>query len=293
MGCVVAAALLAPSVASADEGDLAPLPVPAAAAAADTDDIVHLRSGGLFRGRVTEIVPGDHVTINVSGSGTRRLAWSEVERVVVASTTMPPPPAPAVPPPMVGPKARVHIKSSGHTTLFRRPAGSTDLVQACESPCDTELPLGDTYRIAGSGITTTKEFKLQASPGGSVELAVDGPSWTGIVGGGLITITGGFGAYVGSIFALAGGSADASCHYCKGTEEMRNVGIGLLVGGAALIGLGLAIVYPSMKTDLTQESGAPPAPPRDAFVRTPVWNTARVETPTAPATFPAVFERRF
>lgn len=300
-GLALTTLMLAPSVAFADDAVPPPLPTSAPPAAqapvtestTTTVDTIHLRSGGLFRGRVSEILPGDHVTVILPSGETRRIPWSDVERVIVASTAIPE--APSSPssagsPAMVGPRARVHIKASGRVTLFRRPAGTTDLVQACEAPCDAELPLGDTYRVGGSGLSTTPEFMLAAKPGGSVEITVDGPSWAGIVGGGVLTLGGGVTAYVGLLFTLAGGAASSgsrSSYSSNSAKEVRNVGLGALVVGAAMIGVGLAIVYPSLKTDLTQQTGGPS---RDAFVRSPTWLTAGpgVETRSVPLMFPVL-----
>ena len=284
VGCVLAAMVLYPSAAFADEKEAGP---PAAAAdPAATVDTIHLRNGEILRGRVAEIATGDHVSVLLPSGETRRITWSDVDRVVVASTDVPRPPA-AAPPPMVGPLVRVHLKSSKRSTLYRRAAGTADFVTACNSPCDMDLPLGDTYQIGGSGIGTTKEFRLQGSPGGAVELAVDGPNWFGIVGGGVLTLTGVSAVYAGLLVAASNGK----CDECRGGEDERNVALGVAAVGAALIGLGLVIVFPSMKTDLSQQTGAPP---RDAYVRAPVWRSASaVETSSARPTFPLFFEQRF
>jgi hypothetical protein len=114
----LAAATLLPALAFADD-EVPPLPPPSAQAEASgsaTVDSVHLRNGGLYRGRVTEIVPGDHVTVVIASSGeTKRIPWPEIDRVIVASTPVPPAPTgstpvsstPSAPAPMVGPRARV------------------------------------------------------------------------------------------------------------------------------------------------------------------------------------------
>jgi len=294
--------VLAPSVALADEDDAPPLPPsqpPAAGAVtestATTVDTVYLRSGGMFRGRVTEIVPGDHVTVILTTGESRRLVWRDVDRVVVASTAIPPPPTAAAPAtaPMAGPRARVHIKAPHPSYLYRRAAGTTDFVTACQTPCDAEMPIGDSYKIGGSGFATTAEFKLDAPPGGSVELTVDGPNWVGIVGGGAITIGGGFTAYVGTIFALAGGGCSSASRSNSSCKEMRNVGFGAMAVGAGMIALGLLIVYPSLKTDMSQHKGGPE---KDAFVRSPTWRSASTSSTLeggSPATFPLVYEGRF
>ena len=94
------------------------------------------------------------------------------------------------------------------------------------------MPIGDTYKIGGSGFATTPEFRLNAAPGGSVELTVDGPSWAGIIGGGALTLGGGFTAYIGTILALSGGacSSSSSSSYSSndGCDSVRNAGLGAL-----------------------------------------------------------------
>jgi len=287
--------------------DTAPLPpsqpAPAGTVSESTTatiDTVHLRSGGMFRGRVTEIVPGDHVTVLLTTGESRRVVWRDVERVIVASTAIPPasgtPTAPATAP-MTGPRARVHMKTPHPAYLYRRAAGTTDFVTACSSPCDEEMPIGDTYRIGGNGFATTSEFSLAAAPGGSVELSVDGPNWAGIVGGGLLTVGGGFTAYIGTALAISGsitGSRSCSSGYstrnCEDTDSIRNVGLGAIAVGAGMIVLGLVIVYPSMKTDFSQTAATPA---KDAFRRLPTWRTASSTEGGAPATFPLLYEGQF
>ena len=312
IACGLVTMALAPSVAFADEDDAArpsgppPGQPPGLAGAVmesttATGDTVHLRSGGMFRGRVTEIVPGDHVTVLLATGESRRVTWHDVERVIVASTAVPPAIAAAASAStaMVGPRARVHIKAPRPSYLYRRAAGTTDFVTACQTPCDAEMPIGDSYKIGGNGFRTTSEFKLDAAPGGSVDLTVDGPSWAGIVGGGVLTLGGGVTAYVGAAFSLAGGSCSTTHRSSdvyvtdNGCKDLRNVGLVALGVGVGMMVLGLLIVYPSLKTDFAQEKGGPG---KDAFVRTPTWRSASATSALesgAPITFPLVYEGRF
>jgi hypothetical protein len=285
IGCVLATLLLVPAVAFADEGDPQPRVTESETATSDT---VHLRSGGIVRGRVTEIVAGDHVSVLVAPSVMQHVPWADVERVIVTTTKFPPrpppprpaatpPPAPVGPPPMVGPRAYVHLESKGAAYLYRRAAGTTEFVTACESPCDTELPLGDTYKIGGSGLKTTPEFRLKAAPGGEVRLTVDGANWLGIVAGGAMIVVGAVPLYVGLLLApllSVGGDASGIVLGCLG------------IGGAA-VGIGAVVLITSMRTDFSQK---PLEPAKDAFVRTPLW---RAPPTSASATFPVLFERRF
>jgi hypothetical protein len=317
-----------PAFAQEDEAP-PPLPPPAASTAttattttAPTVDAVHLRNGGLYRGHVTEIVPGDHVTVRVESGETKRIAWSEIDRVIVASTPIPPTPtrgtaAPATTPlaaPMVGPRARVHITASKNVILYRRPAGSSNWVQACASPCNEELPIGDAYRITGNNVAASKEFHLEASPGGTVDVAVDPPSTGGMVAGGFLAGGGATAAYVGLLMAMVGAAEIDNCGNNRGgvncssrrndidNEELRNAGLITLGVGSVLTLAGILIFVNAGKTDIVQSSrggssGKNTSPSLDAFVRQPTWRTVATSSEraaTAPAAaFPLVLGGTF
>lgn len=183
IGCAVMTLLLVPAVAAADEDEPQAKVTQSTTATTDT---VHLRSGGLVLGRVTEIVAGDHVSLVVSGGETRSIPWSDVERLVIATTSFPPRPPAAVPDkevvaaPMVGPRARVHIEGSGAAYLYRRAAGTTEFVTACESPCDLEMPLGDTYVSMQSDLTQKGDKRAKASAEPAKDASRRGPSWRSV-----------------------------------------------------------------------------------------------------------------
>jgi hypothetical protein len=317
------AATLVPSVAFAD--DEAPPPLPAATAtttpsASTTVDAVHLRNGGMYRGRVTEIVPGDHVTVVVAPGGeTKRIPWPEVDRVIVASTPVPPAPtpttpvasAPTPPAPMVGPRARVHITSPKQVILYRKAAGTSTFQQACTSPCDLELPIGDTYRLAGNGLSQNKELHLAAGPGGFVDIVVDPPSTGGMILGGFIAGGGATAAYVGMLMALVGQSeADRSCYTYSSSsyggesceerqsdaETLRNAGLITMVVGAGITALGVVVFINSASTDIGQRTGGP-SRSNDAFLRKPTWRSVASSAESAnaapAAAFPVLFTHHF
>ncbi|MBX3234462.1 MAG: hypothetical protein KIT84_09365 [Labilithrix sp.] len=286
----------------------APLLVATASTPARADDVpalssidsVHLRNGGLYRGRVTEIVPGDHVTILVEKGESKRIAWGDIDKVVVASSPPPggatatdtptvgartiPPGTPAAPAPMSGPRARVHVVAPNRVILYRRPAGSSAWTQACTSPCDEELPIGDTYRIAGNNVAQSKEFNLGASAGATVTIAVDPPSMGGIVMGGLIAGGGVLTGYVGLLLAAV--SFDE-----RGKDKDALLTGGLIamgVGAVATVG-GLILCLTSATTDIHQTTTAGP---KDAALREPTWRTAdRAAMPAAQ--FPLLFSGSF
>lgn len=310
---------MATTTARADEGnDVAPLtPLSPAATASPSPvttppsaaiDTVQLRNGTVYRGQVLEIQPNSHVSIAVPGAGTKKVAWADVEKVIVASYTGPLPPsatagtpvpyvAASTPPldaPMQGPRARVHIHAKTPVLLYRKPAGTEAWSKACASPCDVELPIGDTYRLTGNGVPQTKEFKLDAPAGGSVEINFDPPSTPGMLFGGTLAYGGAIAAYVGLLVTLA--STGSSSSKADGrTAGLVTMGVGTGVGV-----LGLLLFLHSSATDIDQKSGTArgdarraPGPQRDAFTRLPTWRaTPETEAAAAP-TFPLVFTRTF
>jgi hypothetical protein len=82
---LIAAAVAAPARAQ-EAGTPAPGAPPATEASAipATPDTVFLRSGGFYRGQVTEIVPDDHVTL-VVGSASKQIPWNEIDRIVASN----------------------------------------------------------------------------------------------------------------------------------------------------------------------------------------------------------------
>jgi hypothetical protein len=292
-------ALLAPAVAGAQEPPpvmvATPPPVVAQPTALDT---VMLRNGGLLRGRIQEILPGDHLTIAVDTGELRRVPWTEVQRVIVAASTKvspapapAPPPAPeAPPPPMRGPLVWVHISSPKHVTLNRRLDASGSWARACDSPCDVELPLADEYEIAGLGNGPTKDFRLKASPGQSVVLSIEPPSIAGIVLGGALVVLGGISLYVSALvgIGIAAGCTDSKC----GTNG------GYVAAGvsAAAMAAGGIVIYLSATTDINEHESIPTrAAARDTtWLREPVWHTPLGPEPTAtPAFTIPIFSRSF
>jgi hypothetical protein len=321
---VLSTLLLAPAVARADDDDgLQPLPVPPQTSATQTQtihveaiDSVHLRNGTLYRGHVAELVPGDHVTIKTETGDSKRVAWTDIEKVIIASSPPPTTTAPAAspvepPPPMVGPKARVHITSSKRVLLYRRPAGSGGWYQACASPCDMELPTGDTYRIHGNNIPNSKEIRLDVGPSGFVDLHVDPPNTGGMVLGGIVAGGGGLTFMVGALVALVGAAnagldcnnydhryytSQAQCQKAKDDGPgLRNGGLIALGIGAAVTGAGLLVIFNSATTDVDQHGGKKSS--NDAFVRLPGWkagaSSAENATPPPAAAFPVMWQGTF
>jgi hypothetical protein len=280
---------------------------------AEPFDTIHLQNGVQHKGRVTEVVPGDHVTL-VDERGMKVFPWAQVDRVEVSTMPIPPSPPPptpeqpssrASPPPQAsspsdeepttGPHARVHIETPKPVVLYRRPAGTSRWVHVCNTPCTANVPIGDSYRVQGSGMQTSSEFALNATGGDVVKLDVAPSSSSGTVSGGLLIAIGGLTSYVG----LVGAGAS------NGSERGKNQGLIAAGIGAGLLAAGVILFVTSRTTSVSvsRESGTRPVekPPEgasaarslDAHVRAPLqWRSA--EHDVAPrVSFPVLFEGSF
>lgn len=266
---------------------LPPLPAPVAIVEerpvtipSSAEDTLYLRGGGMIRGTIEELLPGRHVTIAIASGEVRKVPWVEVARVVVANAPGAPgltasapqiqidrspaaqvestPVAPIVVP-MTGPLARVHIASTKSVQMYRRAAGTQGWTHACHSPCDVDLPLGDAYRVSGSGMKTSNEFRLVGAPGDRLTITVNPTSTGGMVIGGVVA---GIGALV-----MYGSLLGNSENYDRSPSY---AGLGV---GAIAVAIGTVIMLASAGTGVSQGSTAKS---KDAYLREPSWLPSRV-----------------
>jgi len=159
-------------------------------------DIVRLKNGGLVRGTITELTPGDSVTILTLGGETKKFSAADVvyagavssDPLAQSSSRSPAPSAPSTAvrsgaEPYVtlqAPRARVHLASSPRGLIFQRQSaamvtgsggtGASGYLRLCAAPCDIVLPAGrETIRIAGTD-GAELERKIVDFPAGSSEL---------------------------------------------------------------------------------------------------------------------------
>lgn len=298
LGAVVA------TIATAGEAraDEAAASVKTEAADASAVDTVILQNGTTLRGRVTEVSPDSHVMLRTPSGATVRIAWADLQRVLVASHL---PPAyaagaaaasstPPIEAPVQGPTAIVHIRSPKEVFLYRRPAGSNAWTRACASPCGKPMPIGDTYKVTGNGVAASPEFRLDARPGATVEVEVDPPSNGGMVIGGMLAYGGASVAGIGLLVALAGAG--------ESEEDWVRGGLITAAAGTVVGGLGFAMFMGAGKTDVEQRSPSRGDEARAAHGtrvaagRVPTWRTAEATGRTGgmPApTFPVLLSGTF
>jgi hypothetical protein len=250
------------------------------AAPGSIDEAVYLRSGGMLRGSILEIVPNDHVSIVLPNGQMAIVQWSEITRIEKKAPSQIPAPAPlstAVPPPapVQLATALVHIESESPVTLETGEGKSWSLV--CSAPCDRALPLGPSYRITGPGIRNSGPFSLAARPGGSVVLQVDTASKGGFVGGIVLVSTGAVAVVTGLVLVLVGAIASDTHSSCTSdctpsaalASSFTEAGLITLISGGIATAGGIALLATNGSTRVYQQPASAPQPARAAVFRAP------------------------
>jgi hypothetical protein len=288
---VVGLALLATPSARA-QAPQAKATAPAADAGADE---VLLKNGGVLRGTVVALDPGNEVSILVAGADKPRVVpWGEVANVergkYAAGGATPPPAVPGYPtppsaastdaPPALGSPGvvRLHIESEKPGVKLLEEVSSTygmvggygfalqELREVCAAPCDQVIDgrRGQSFFFAGDGIPGSDDFTL-ASYHGDLLAKVDAGS-TGLgAGGWTLTITGGTAMLMSPVFFLLGAMTTTSYDYdpvtqTEVTSDKPLASWGIAAGGVILgVGAGMlagGIVMLAMSgTDYELEPG--------------------------------------
>jgi hypothetical protein len=293
-------------------------PAPDAAVAVDVprvvvgNDVVYLKGGGLLRGTLIEAIPNDHATLNLGTGQTAVIPWDRVlriERAGASATGTPPPPPPpppplsaapryAPPPPFTGPtgSAVVHLEGDSIVSLERREGRSR--VFACTAPCDAELPLSGLYRVVGPGVRATPSFRLNAQPGEHIVVDATTASKGGFAGGIVLTSVGGFSFLLGALVLLTVATADAADSASGGSHDDGNagtVGLGMLVGGAVAVVVGVLVLTSNRHSKVDQRNGGalPDHSRDDAWRRVPQWRDDKSASGLPKAVGVPIFEQAF
>ena len=221
-------------------------------------DEVSLQDGGIVKGEILLLTPGEKVVIQVPGEDEpRTIAWSEVSDVQrdgggkkssggddtahaddVESQATAEAEAGVV---------RVHIESDKPVELIEvtgAARGTTaygsfvviGLKSLCASPCDKVVDGSDGHKffISGDGVPSSSGFALQGYTG-NVQVDVDAGSSALRYGGGYTLMAlGGAGVVGGATMLSLGLIGDSN-------SDLTPVGGALLGGGALLLGGGIAM----------------------------------------------------
>ncbi|MGH7281051.1 MAG: hypothetical protein ACRELY_05975 [Polyangiaceae bacterium] len=288
---------------------------PGNAAAQETGaDTVVLRDGGMLKGNLIEILPGDHVTLQLSNGQSARIRWDVIDHIIrngVPLNTAQPAPATAPPPaPAEQGTVLVHIDGDvdleSEATLNGAPSGKPvkgGWATMCSSPCDQEMPLSGIYRLAGSGVRASRTFKLAGKSGDHVFISAD-PSSKGAFVGGIVLIGVGVPVFViGCFVELVVGIVNLASHASFGedngsyvdTSGAQVVGLSMMGLGAAGVITGIVLLASNGSTKLDQTITAPgqPAPKSadmngDIFKKIPIYATHEGPRLPVPAAIPIV-----
>ncbi|HUQ53100.1 MAG TPA: hypothetical protein VM692_12825, partial [Gammaproteobacteria bacterium] len=249
---------------------------PSTAAAPQADgDVVRLKNGGLLRGKVSELIPGDSVTIVTLTGKVREFPMSEVEYAgpaaqdpkrsapsVDVSTAQKQPESVSadIAKPYVtvhGREARVKLVSDTDGVTFYRQTGSAFAVGAggsafatgyeriCAAPCEVSLPAGTETLALGRGDKAPRAAEPVTLPAGVSEVRGTFQSRAGVRVGGWIILVGG--AIVGSVLMATAMDSEQSCDLgvCYETTEFdgaRFLAGTLILGAGVGIGLGMGLM---------------------------------------------------
>lgn len=234
---------------------------PAAAPPASIDDVVQLKNGGMVRGRILEILPGDSVTVSSATGETRRFAWAEltsieqggtraeVSAVGVHEAVHAKPGAPRLHIELTRPVDLKLFEVAGEVHSFIMGPFSADAIRpVCVAPCDLVVDgsRGQSFFFDGKRVTKSREFSLSEYRGDVV--ARVRPGRPGLLGGGIAVMSLGVAGLSGSAFLFLKERSKVLDHkYDDPDQPMMFAGpnyapaTALLISGALVLAGGLAM----------------------------------------------------
>lgn len=242
-------------------------PLRAAFAGDDAETItVWTTDGGVVRGEIVEIAPGDHITIKLATGETKRVAWDDVDHdstgVKKKGAAKPKPSEEAdeeeerTPPPRRRAPARPRaddaddgprVRLTGDPSLvLERYSGSGrgGYKLVCHMPCNVPVEAGDGYRVSGPGMRASDPFEIRADTVVNAHLGTTRAMVGGLVAlgvGGSFLVTGAF------LWGTAKTTESVARPYGDPvTQEVsssaKTAGIVLVVVGAIATVVGVAVL---------------------------------------------------
>ncbi len=241
------------------------LPALVAHAGDETPDEVALQNGGLVRGTIIVVDPGEKVVIQVPGEDhARTIPWSEVsdvqrgedldsEEVETDSEASDIVPGKGVVSVRIesadaAPMSLTeHMKTGAVVTPYGTIIG-IDSRAICSAPCDQAIDARHQklYTIDGEGFPSSELFSL-AQYEGDVTMRVETGSYGLGTGGTAMASIGVIGLLTGAVFLPLGVALNES-NDPSGVStgaDMRDIGIGTLVGGAVSLTAGIVMIAQS------------------------------------------------
>lgn len=227
------------------------------ALAQDTPEVtVWLKNGGVVRGAVIEVIPGDHTTVQLATGEIRKIPASEIERVgpmkSAAPAPTPPPAAPVAPAPSASVSAaaspaprrvettEVRIVTLGQAvTLQTRPRlDRGPWSDVCVSPCERQVSVIDReFRVGGAAIASSNTFVMEPGDRPTKIEVNPGKEWLRWWGRAAL--------FTGLPVFLVGGvglGIDAGTNVAH-HETFGAVGLGMMATGGAMLLTSLPMLY--------------------------------------------------
>ncbi|MEO8874435.1 MAG: hypothetical protein ABI461_02515 [Polyangiaceae bacterium] len=257
-------------------------------------DQVVLKDGGILRGTLVDVLPGDHATLKLANGQNATIRWDVIDHIIRNGTMVNPNQSPATTtqttaptPPTEQGMVFVHVEGADvdlemQTNGTNAPSGKRVKgvwATMCTAPCDQELPLSGSYRIAGSGVRASKAFKLSGKAGDHILINVDASS-TGAFAGGIVLVSVGvpvffIGTMVELVVAIVNAASKVDNSYTD-TSGAQVVGLSMMGLGVAGVITGIVLIAGNGSSKLDQTIATPETKKAasnggDIFGRTPVW----------------------
>lgn len=213
--------------------------------------VVETADGSLLRGTVVEKVPGNHVTVRLITGETRRIEWTDVARLAPDPRPTPSPGG-TLAPDSGAPERKVHVifTSDHDLAVLERRVAADDWTPVCSGRCSTDVPASGIYRVNGTGVVQSNQFRLpEGRDSATVDASVGTTTQSGW--GAILAVTGGGLALVGLVAVGAGVAGLNGVHrYGDPTpvsdSTWRTVAIAggaLTLGGIAMGIGGLSMIF--------------------------------------------------
>lgn len=239
---------------------LPPGSTPTPAAAGAWNDIVNLRTGGMVRGQIVEVVPSDSLTVISTATGqSKRFTWAELasfERNGVKTEVAASPALPEREVVQPGPGApRLHIELTrpadlklyevtGEITVNNfatGPSSGSIHRPVCVAPCDRVIDgrSGQSFFFNGDGVLKSRKFSLSQRSGDVVARVK--PGRPGLRVGGIATMAvGGAGLGTAALLLLLTPRSTLGQDDGRSLSNRNNLpATVMLIGGALAVAGGL------------------------------------------------------
>jgi hypothetical protein len=151
--------------------------------------------------------------------------------------------------------ARLHVEGPSGTEVLGRSDKRAEWTPVCRAPCDEEVPLAWEYRVHGPGVKASGAFELEAFAGESVVVHVDHAASKGWFVAGVITMSTGGAAAVGSLFLWALHTMGCGDNECQSQLNSLLGAVEAVCG--AVFASGAVATFTNLSTTTSQERWQP------------------------------------